>query len=420
MEPRQAIARGLVAAVMQTGGLLKDLTVRETVQYTACAVRRHQAGRRRCWTAPASPTSPTARWPSARAVSSSGSGSRWRCCPTRRCCSSTSPRPAWTSRGGGPSGRPSAPTPSRAAPCCSRRTTSRRPTSTPTGSCWSATAADRRRRLGQRDQGAGRRPHGAGHAVATPTPTHWPPSAGSTASRCAASRCYVHAKDSDAVARYLLTQTDARDLEITSRGLEDAFLSLTGKHRHHDRRRSRPMSATVSTIDPTARRVPPLGGFSLTVLGHRDPAHPAQPPHPGLLAAPPGGPVLHLRSASRAGRTRRRGQRRGLHHGLDRAVRRGALTPRPAERRWPIERALGWSRQLRLTPLPPGHVHRDQGAGRPGPRRASRSTVVNLCGVLEGKPSMPTDTWIYCALLSLVCTVTFAALGRVHRLPGAR
>ncbi len=35
MEPRQAIARGLVAAVMQTGGLLKDLTVRETVEYTA-------------------------------------------------------------------------------------------------------------------------------------------------------------------------------------------------------------------------------------------------------------------------------------------------------------------------------------------------------------------------------------------------
>ena len=33
--PRQAIARGLVAAVMQTGGLLKDLSVRETVLYTA-------------------------------------------------------------------------------------------------------------------------------------------------------------------------------------------------------------------------------------------------------------------------------------------------------------------------------------------------------------------------------------------------
>jgi len=35
LEPRQAIARGLVSAVMQTGGLLKDLSVRETVQYTA-------------------------------------------------------------------------------------------------------------------------------------------------------------------------------------------------------------------------------------------------------------------------------------------------------------------------------------------------------------------------------------------------
>ena len=35
LEPRQAIARGLVSAVMQTGGLIKDLTVRETVAYTA-------------------------------------------------------------------------------------------------------------------------------------------------------------------------------------------------------------------------------------------------------------------------------------------------------------------------------------------------------------------------------------------------
>src|ERR1022692_291117 len=35
MAPRQAIARGLVSAVMQTGGLLKDLTVAETAQYTA-------------------------------------------------------------------------------------------------------------------------------------------------------------------------------------------------------------------------------------------------------------------------------------------------------------------------------------------------------------------------------------------------
>jgi ABC-2 type transport system ATP-binding protein len=38
----------------------------------------------------------------------------------------------------------------------------------------------------------------------------------------------VHATDSDAVARYLLTATAARDLEITTRGIEEAFLALTG------------------------------------------------------------------------------------------------------------------------------------------------------------------------------------------------
>jgi len=37
----------------------------------------------------------------------------------------------------------------------------------------------------------------------------------------------IHSKDSDAVARYLLTATDARDLEINTRGLEDAFIALT-------------------------------------------------------------------------------------------------------------------------------------------------------------------------------------------------
>ena len=35
MSPHQAIARGLVSAVLQTGGLLKDLTVEETARYTA-------------------------------------------------------------------------------------------------------------------------------------------------------------------------------------------------------------------------------------------------------------------------------------------------------------------------------------------------------------------------------------------------
>ncbi len=37
----------------------------------------------------------------------------------------------------------------------------------------------------------------------------------------------IHASDSDAVARYLLTSTPATDIEITARGIEDAFIALT-------------------------------------------------------------------------------------------------------------------------------------------------------------------------------------------------
>ena len=38
----------------------------------------------------------------------------------------------------------------------------------------------------------------------------------------------VRTRDSDGVARYLLNETDARDLEITSHNLEEAFIALTG------------------------------------------------------------------------------------------------------------------------------------------------------------------------------------------------
>ena len=63
----------------------------------------------------------------------------------------------------------------------------------------------------------------------------------------------MHAKDSDAVARYLLTETDARDLEITARGLEDAFLSLTGDHRRASRPTEEPaMSTTADRTRPPA------------------------------------------------------------------------------------------------------------------------------------------------------------------------
>jgi len=37
----------------------------------------------------------------------------------------------------------------------------------------------------------------------------------------------IHSNDTDSVARRLLNDTEAHDLQLTSRGLEDAFLALT-------------------------------------------------------------------------------------------------------------------------------------------------------------------------------------------------
>ncbi|MFC7533105.1 ABC transporter ATP-binding protein [Actinoplanes sp. GCM10030250] len=47
---------------------------------------------------------------------------------------------------------------------------------------------------------------------------------------------YLHGRDSDTIARHLLTATPARDLEITSRNLEDAFLTLTADDKPGDER----------------------------------------------------------------------------------------------------------------------------------------------------------------------------------------
>ena len=47
-------------------------------------------------------------------------------------------------------------------------------------------------------------------------------------------RVLVRTSDSDGVARHLLTTTKATDVEITARGLEDAFIALTGDHTEND------------------------------------------------------------------------------------------------------------------------------------------------------------------------------------------
>ena len=76
-----------------------------------------------------------------------------------------------------------------------------------------------------------------------------------------------------------------------------------------------------------------------------------------------------------------------------------------------IERAAGWSRQLRLTPLSPGGLHRDQDAGRDGARAGLGGAP---CSSSAGSPASRIDArclWVATGLSVWVGSLVFAAFG---------
>ncbi|WP_151081909.1 ABC transporter ATP-binding protein [Nocardioides cynanchi] len=232
LQPRQAIARGLVSAVMQTGGLLKDLTVRETVQYTASLFAD---------TASVEQVLATAGIESIadRRVGKCSGGEQQRL----RFAMALLPDPALLLLD---------------EPTTGMDVEGRR-------AFWSAIRADAAQGrtvlfathyLEEADQYADRivlissgrivadgtgsqiKARAAGRTVRATLPDADPAVltalAGVESVDVRGDAVYVHATDTDAVARYLLTETSAHDLEITARGLEEAFLSLTGDHDDHE------------------------------------------------------------------------------------------------------------------------------------------------------------------------------------------
>jgi ABC-2 type transport system permease protein len=75
-----------------------------------------------------------------------------------------------------------------------------------------------------------------------------------------------------------------------------------------------------------------------------------------------------------------------------------------------MERALGWSRQLRLTPLSPV-VHITLKALVALVMGAVAVAVVNAAGIVQGKPDLALGRWVACAVLAVLCTLVFASLG---------
>ncbi len=249
MGPREAVARGLVAAVMQTGGLLKDLTVAETVRYTASLFAD---------TRPVAEVLESAGITglARRKVGSCSGGEQQRLRFAMALLSDPAlllldepttgmdvegRRDFWTAiRRDADRGRAvmfATHYLEEADQYADRvvLVAQGRVVADGTGSEIKALASGRTVRA-TLPEGDGATEHERLDALAGL------PGVDSVERR--GDQVFVHASDSDAVARFLLTRTDARDLEVTARGLEEAFLSLTGRP---DAR-----AQTEPVLDPTS------------------------------------------------------------------------------------------------------------------------------------------------------------------------
>ena len=166
---------------------------------------------------------------------------------------------------------------------------------------------------------------------------------------------------------------------------------------------------TTHTIDPAARRVPPMGGFNLTVLGielKRILRNRRTIIFTLIIPA-----ALLLVFGGQAGWDDKAGSGNVAAYILiSMALYGAALTSAATGSMVALERALGWSRQLRLTPLNPV-VYILMKAMVALVMGALAITAVNIVGILQGKAEMPLHVWIITPFVTLLCTLTFAALG---------
>ncbi len=165
----------------------------------------------------------------------------------------------------------------------------------------------------------------------------------------------------------------------------------------------------MSSIDVAARRVPPMGGFSLTVLRielRRMLRNRRTVIFTLLLPA-----ALTLSFGGQSGWQDKAGSGNVAAYILiSMAMYGAALTAAATGSMVAMERAVGWSRQLRLTPLNPV-AYILMKALIALVMGALAIATVNVVGLLQHKAQMPTHVWIASAVVTVFCTLTFAALG---------
>lgn len=167
---------------------------------------------------------------------------------------------------------------------------------------------------------------------------------------------------------------------------------------------------TAHTIDPSVRRVPPLGAFSPTLLRIelRRMLRNRRTVIITLLLPP----LLYLMIGTNSGYGQQRAGSGNVSAYLliSMAAYGAVLASTSGGAMVATERALGWSRQLRLTPLSPLAyiVVKSIVALSLG---ALAVIAVNVVGVVSGKASMPTHAWVLAALIAWAGSIVFGAFG---------
>jgi ABC-2 type transport system permease protein len=176
---------------------------------------------------------------------------------------------------------------------------------------------------------------------------------------------------------------------------------------------------TTHTIDPSARRVPPFGGFNLTVLAielRRMLRNRRTVIITLLLPA-----LLYLMIGTNSSYSDQSDGSGNVsaYILISMAAYGAVLASTSGGAMVATERALGWSRQLRLTPLAPVAyiLVKSSVALALG---ALSVAAVNIVGALNAKASMPTHVWVTAAIIAWAGSIVFGAFGLFmgYLLPG--
>ncbi len=167
---------------------------------------------------------------------------------------------------------------------------------------------------------------------------------------------------------------------------------------------------TTTTIDIHARRVPPMGGFSLTVLGIELRRMLRNRRTVIFTLVFPAGLYFAITGSDTTWDSPVGSGNEAAYILISMGLYGAALTAAATGSMVALERALGWSRQLRLTPLNPV-VYILMKAVVALTMGALAIVVAHACGIFQGRAEMPTGVWIASAVVTLFCTLTFAALG---------